>query len=94
MPDPECDLACQTKIIINGDMVGKVTEVTCEAIERFLDKGGKFRDGKRLVKLANTLEDAAFAFQRAVLEEMGFTGPWPHSLEKPLDSPHQSGVQG
>lgn len=79
-PEPIPCPACDAKIIVNGDMAAKVLEVTCESIERYLDKGGVFPDALKLVKLANKLENDAFAFQREVLEQMGFTGPWPKSM--------------
>lgn len=77
----ECDLACQTKVIIDGDMVAKVLEVTCEGIERFLDKGGELKNSDALHARLIKLENDAFAFQRAALESMGYSGPWPKSLQ-------------
>lgn len=82
MPDPPVDPcpSCDAKIIVNGDVAAKVLETTCEAIERHLDKGGVFPHAPKLVKMANDIEDSVFKFQREVLEQIGFTGPWPHSL--------------
>jgi len=79
-PPPECDLACQTKIIIDGDGVAKLFESTCEGIERFLDKGGSFKNSDVILAKLVAAEDAAFEFQRAVLEGMGYNGPWPKCL--------------
>lgn len=79
-PDPVCDLACQTKIIIDGDMIAKVLEVTCEALERFFDHGGELQNAAALHDKLIKLENDAYKFQRAALEAMGYSGPWPHSL--------------
>lgn len=79
-PSSGCDLACQTKIIIDGDMVAKVLEVTCEALERFFDKGGNLKHADKLHERLIKLENDAYAFQRAVLESMGYSGPWPKCL--------------
>lgn len=83
MPDtpPVCDLACQTKIIINGDVAAKILETTCEAIERHLAGGGKLPRGLEMIVLLNQIENDAFKLQRMFLESVGFTGPWPHSLQ-------------
>ncbi len=80
MPDPICDLACQTKIIINGDVAAKVLETTCEAIERHLAAGGELPKGRDMIVLLNRIEDDAFKLQHMFLESIGFAGPWPHSL--------------
>jgi len=82
MPDtpPLCDLACQTKIIIDGDQAGKVFESTCEGLQFFFGHGGKLRDGERVMKALIKAENAAFDFQRIVHEETGYGGPWPKCL--------------
>jgi len=77
---PICDLGCQTKIIIDGDSVAKLFEVTCEGIERFLDKGGNLNQPQNIIAKLIIAEDAAYEFQRAVLEGMGYHGPWPKCL--------------
>jgi len=79
-PLPTCDLACQTKIIIDGDSVAKLFEATCEGIERFLDKGGSFKNSDKILTKLVAAENAAYEFQRAVLEGMGYNGPWPKCL--------------
>lgn len=79
-PDPICDLACQTKIVIDGGLTGKVFEETCYGIKSFLSAGGTFRDGSRVLAQLIKAENEAFKFMRIALEEMGYEGPWPHSL--------------
>lgn len=76
---PVCDAACQ-KLILNGDIAGDVISRTCERIEAFKASGQKFRNPLRTVEAANKIEDEAFKFERVILEEMGFTGPWSHAL--------------
>lgn len=76
----DCSLACQTKIIINGDVAAKVLEITCEAIERHIAAGGTLANGAAMLLLLNKIEDDAFKVQRLFLEGVGFTGPWPKSL--------------
>lgn len=77
--DPGCP-ECEQKIILNGDVAAKVLEATCERVEAFVDKGNKFPDAKKLVEMANKLEDDAFAFSKEVLTQIGFKGPWPKSM--------------
>lgn len=79
----ECDLACKTKIIIDGGLAGKVFEETCYGIKDFLNKGGKFGDGQRVLEQLIKAENEAFKFMRVALEEMGHKGPWPHALTTP-----------
>lgn len=71
-PCPECE----EKIITNGGIAASVIEETCSSIYRFVEGGGKFKDAAKLVKMANDLEDAAFAFSKEQLEQRGFKGPW------------------
>lgn len=73
--------ACEVKIILNGDVSARVLEATCERIEAFVAQGREFPDGLKLVKMANEIEDSVFRFQREVLEQIGFQGPWPHALD-------------
>lgn len=81
----ECDLACQTKIIIDGGLAGKVFEETCYGIKHFLSNGGTFHDGQRVLAQLIKAENEAFQFMRVALEEMGHNRPWPHCL-KHLDN--------
>lgn len=80
-PPPENCPEC-AKVILNGGVAARVLDETCTTIYNFLEEGGKFKDAdiKALVIMANKLEDDVFRFQRKVLESIGFTGPWPHSL--------------
>jgi hypothetical protein len=78
---PICDAICQ-KIILDGDLAGKVFESTCERIEAWFAAGnGPLADSDKILDKLIKAEDAAFAFQRAVLEGMGYHGPWPKCLD-------------
>lgn len=81
MPDPLPCPSCDAKIIVNGDITAKVLESICERIDLFVAAGREFPDALKLVKMANKLEDDAFAFTKEALKQMGFTGPWPHSMD-------------
>lgn len=74
--------------ILTGNI--ELLKETCSTIYRAVEKhhtGHPFANVTRLVELANELEDEALemqrkiiAFQKAVLQELGFQGPWPMSM--------------
>ena len=96
MPDddqkgcPEC-----AKVIINGGNAGTISianagllKEVCSSIYHHLEDGRKLPDPTKLVKLANEIEDMTFdvqhkifKFQREFLEQIGFTGPFPRSMQ-------------
>lgn len=93
-PDcPECE---QKIILNGGSAGAVLTgniellKETCSRIYDLVDSHPThkpFTDPSVLVELANELEDDAlriqrkiFAFQKAVLEQVGFRGPWPMSM--------------
>lgn len=79
--DPPIDCPeCAAKVILNGDITARVLDSTCERIDAFVASGREFSDVHKLVVMANKLEDDAFAFTKEVLKQMGFVGPWPHSM--------------
>ena len=78
-PPPECP-ECAAKVILNGGVAARVLDETCSTIYSHLEAGKTLKNELKLVEMANKLEDDCFKFQRAVLEAMGFNGPWPHSL--------------
>lgn len=71
---PEC------KVVIDGDLAEAVFATTCEGIERFQASGGKLKQTDKILKKLIAAENAAFEFQRAVLEGMDYHGPWPLAL--------------
>lgn len=81
MPDPPNCPECEAKVILNGGVAARVLDETCHSIYEFMERGKHLENQLELVEMANALEDQVFRFQRRVLESMGFTGPWPHSLQ-------------
>lgn len=75
-PCPECE----QKIILNGGIAADVLKETCELIYNKVEAGFEFPNALKLVKMANQLEDDAFAFSKEVLKQIGFQGPWPRSM--------------
>lgn len=78
--EPACDLACQTKIIIDGGLAGQVFIETCYGLDHFFEAGGTLRNGQRVLEQLIKAENEAFKFMRIALEEMGHEGPWPKAL--------------
>jgi len=74
MSNGGCDLACKTKIIINGGNAASILTTTNDALKTFFQDGGQLKEGHRLIALLNTIEDKAVEFQNLVLEQVGFTG--------------------
>lgn len=71
----ECDLACATKIIINGGNAASLIEQTCEAFQAFTSNGGKLKHGTELIAKLNKLENDAVALQKFFLREcVGYSG--------------------
>lgn len=76
----------EEKIILNGGVAEKVLGETCYTIKRYVDGGGQFPQAPKLVTTANALEDLAFLFQRQVLDQVGFKGPYSHALNRQIES--------
>lgn len=70
----------EEKIILNGGIAAAVLSETCASIYAFVEAGGVFPDGKKLVKMANEIEDKVFEFTKESLKQRGFSGPWPKSM--------------
>ena len=94
MPDDPRSCPDCAKVILNGDIAGENLKASaahltaiCETIERHLDGGFLFSNLSQLLIKANELEDLSNDYQKkvdkfrkAVLEGLGFNGPWPKSL--------------
>ena len=70
----------EIKIILNGGIAARVLDEICHSIYNHVEAGGHFSNAPKLVKMANEIEDDVFKFVREVLDQMGFQGPYPHSL--------------
>lgn len=78
----QCDLACQTKIIINGGNSSKLIETSCEALQHFFSQGGKLKNSTEVIALLNQLEDGAVKLQKLVLRQgVEYHGPVGDLLE-------------
>lgn len=82
MSAPECDLSCQTKIIIDGGLAQQVFSETCAGLYQFFERGGELGNGHRVLNQLIKAENEAFKFMRVALEEMGHHGPWPDALKE------------
>jgi len=72
--DP-CDLACQTKQILNSGNIAGVTQSNYQSLVAFYASGGKMlHGGKKLISLMNKLEDDAVAVQKLIVELVGYDG--------------------
>lgn len=74
-PPTLCDLACQTKIIINGDSVSGILNAACEGVKFAFDHGAKLSNGPEIVALLNKMEDEACQVQKMILAGIRYTGP-------------------
>lgn len=79
MPDPDCP---ECKVVIDGDLAEAVFATTCLAIERFQASGKELKNLPKIIKKLIKAENAAFEFQREVIEGMGYHGEhgWPLCL--------------
>lgn len=83
----------EEKIILNGGVAEKVLGETCYTIKRHVDEyqhaateKPAFPNAPKLVTIANALEDLAFLFQREVLDQIGFDGPYSHAINRQIDT--------
>lgn len=76
-----CDLACQTKIIINGGNIRGIMRGNVAAMERFKDEEFKRLDGTKAIQLLNRMEDDAVELQKLIKDAANYTGPTGKMLE-------------
>lgn len=74
-----CDLACKTKIILNGSNAASILNKLCYIVEE-MTVDQDITTGEELIKLLNKIEDDSLRAQRLFLEGIGFRGPWPKSM--------------
>lgn len=82
MSAPECDLACQTKIILNGGNISGIAEANYTALRNIQHAGalGKL-SGKAIIALLNRMEDDAVEVQKLIVKGASYTGPTGKMLE-------------
>ena len=76
-----CDLACQTKIILNGGNVAGVAGANNDVIRRLKNNAFEQVDGAAIIKLLNRMEDDAVAVQKLLVKGIGYTGETGKMLE-------------
>lgn len=76
---PICDPVCQ-KILLDGDSLESAATDTCDMLKRLKDDGVKFADPIKVVEALIVAENATFHVQRVVMEQQGYSGPWPKCL--------------
>lgn len=75
-PEPICDLACQTKIIINSGNIAGVSDSNYIALRHMAQSGALDKvNGKALIALLNRMEDDAVEVQKMIAKDAGYTGP-------------------
>jgi hypothetical protein len=71
----ECDLACKTKIIINGGNTAALVTTACTALEYMTNEEIAKLNGEKIIEILNRMEDDAIQVQRLILKGTGYRGP-------------------
>lgn len=74
-------LACKTKVVLNGGMVESGAHNLCYLVDETEYDALTDEQWTTVIKHLNAAEDSVGKAQRAFLEALGFTGPWPNSLK-------------
>jgi hypothetical protein len=72
--------ACKAKVILNGGAVQDGANRLCYAVEETEYSALTDKQWTTIIEHLNVAEDSVNKAQRAYLEALGFTGPWPASL--------------
>jgi len=75
-----CDLACKTKIIINGNNTINMLYELCESVKS-LPTDTNIATGNDLIKTLNKMEEMAGDAQALYLKGIGYDGPLPRGLQ-------------
>lgn len=75
MSNGGCDLACKTKIILNGGNAVGVLQSTMRGLEHFFRDGGNLDNAKEIVGMLNDIEDKVVELQKLAAKSVGYTGP-------------------
>lgn len=81
MSEDLCNLACKTKIIINGDNVANIVQTLCGQVEYARDHNVAITTGHEVIRQLNIAEDAVCKAQAAFLRGVGYTGEVGHMLQ-------------
>lgn len=74
-----CDLACKTKIIINGGNSANLLQELCYVVKS-LPVEQDISTSDKLIQLLNRIEDDVCQAQRLFLQGIGYNGPFPKAL--------------
>jgi hypothetical protein len=74
-----CDLACKTKIIINGGNAANLLNEVCYRVKE-LPVDVDITTSDKIIHLLNRIEDDACQVQRLFLQGIGYVGPFPKAL--------------
>ena len=77
----ECDLSCQTKIILNSGNIAGISTANNQCLLSFINAGGKIQNGHKIIALLNKIEDDVVAAQKLIAESLGYDGPTGKMLE-------------
>lgn len=73
--------ACKAKVILNGGAVGTLAGGLCYLVEETEYNALTDQQWTSVIKHLNDAEDSVVKARRAFLEALGFTGPWPKSMD-------------
>lgn len=76
-----CDLACQTKIILNGGNANGIMQANNDVIRKMKDEDFNKLDGKKAIALLNRIENDSVEVQKLLVKAMGYGGPTGKMLE-------------
>jgi hypothetical protein len=72
--------SCKAKVILNGGAVQDSANRLCYQVEETEYTALTDEQWTSVIKHLNAAEESVNKAQRAYLEALGFTGPWPKSL--------------
>lgn len=77
-----CNLACQTKIILNSGNLTGISDGNNSVIKRMRPEDFDKLDGAKVIELLNRMEDDAVKVQKLLVKGAGYDGPTGKMLEE------------
>lgn len=74
-------VACKAKVILNGGAVQDSANRLCYLVDETEYNALTDEQWTAVIRHLNAAEDSMGKANRAYLEALGFTGPWPNSLK-------------
>lgn len=78
-----CDLACKTKIILNGNNTASMLENLCYVVGATDPAELDDSTADEMIEKLNQMEEMAGDVQALFLKGVGYTGPLPRGLKQP-----------